>query len=159
MVSKRAERAHTPDSTREGNENAESLGVLLGAFVGLETLENSNHGGEDEDFTGRADGEGDIRDAITLQRFQFGMAVDATMKNYLWVRANEDMAKERHPFSPDATWRADSLTAGVSSQKLVCSGRFQWISPSGRFLASPGKAAVQNVSLRRKGWFAEVIIA
>ena len=67
----------TPHAARESNEDAECFSVVLGAGVGFDSLEYTNHNREDDDFSCRADCKGDVRYAITGNRLEVSMFVRA----------------------------------------------------------------------------------
>jgi len=48
---------HTPNATRKGNDNAESLGIILGTVTRLEAFQYADHYRKDNYFTSGADSE------------------------------------------------------------------------------------------------------
>ena len=63
----------TPNTSSEGDEDAECLRIVFHAFVGVKPLEDPNHDSENDDLAGGTDGERHVRDTVPRNGFKIGM--------------------------------------------------------------------------------------
>ena len=117
----------TPNGTRECNEHAEGFRVVFGAVACLEALDDADHDCEDNDLAGRANCERHVRDPVSREGLEIRVVIETVQDKNKGYEEREDMHKK------------------TTDVFFLCFASSADCSTSGRWRASPGNAAVQNV--------------